>query len=150
MECILDKQWALKIGNARVQKIADYYTEKGYLTIINPSNHVGPDIIIVSLPDGIVTKVIEVTNYGKAEYYVSNEKLKRYIDSLLYFRGIKNVELELIISYEKNLSLKQCQELKNNRITVKVFGKQDLPEQKAKKLEEVIDKIQWFKVFNFK
>ena len=132
LECILDNQRALEIGDFRVQKIATDYMSQGYLTIINPSNHVGPDIIIVSLPDGIVTKVIEVTNYGKAEYYVGNERFKRYVNSLLYFRRIKNVELELIISYEKNLSLKQYRELQNNGITVRVLGKQDLPEQKQK------------------
>jgi len=127
MECILDKQWALKVGDARVQKIADCYTEKDYLTIINPRNHVGPDVIVISIPDGVIRKVMEVTNYGKAEYYVSNERLKRYIDSLTYFRKIKDAELELVISFKENLSSEQYQQLENKGINVRVVGAQDQP-----------------------
>jgi hypothetical protein len=121
----------LKLGDARVQKIAAYYKDQGYLTITNPANHIGPDIIVISLPDGIIRKVIEVTNYVKPQIYVNNERLKRYIDSLLYFRNIANVELELVVSYKDNLSPEQHQHLEQIGIRVKVVGEQDQPQEEV-------------------
>jgi hypothetical protein len=130
-EYFLDKQHALKIGDARVQKIAASYRKLGYFVITNPSNHEGADIIIIALPDGRVRKVIECTNYKKPEYYIGPDRLDRYIKTLTAFKGIEGVELELVVSFMENLSFNQYNELKTNGINVKVEGPQDLPEQYA-------------------
>jgi hypothetical protein len=132
MEYILDNQRALRVGDARVQKIASLYRQLGYLVWINPSNHQGVDLIIISTRDGRIKKVIEITNYSKKEYYVGNERFKRYMDSLTFYKDIEGIEMQLFISYRENLSMNQYQILKKYGIIVNVVGKQDLPTNESK------------------
>jgi hypothetical protein len=99
----------------------------GYLVITNIGNHEGPDIIIVSLPDGRIKKVIEVTNYNNPKQIISWDNFNRYLGTLGYFESIRGIELELVVSYLSNLNAEQLLECEKLRIRVNAVGEQDQP-----------------------
>jgi hypothetical protein len=125
-----DNKWSVEVGRARVLKIANRYRDLGYLVITNDANHSGADLIIISLPEGRIKKVIEVTNYKRPNEYMDDNRVERYIGSLTNFEDIDGIELELVVSFLENLTAKQLIELKKNSIQVHVEGSQDLPENK--------------------
>jgi hypothetical protein len=126
-EVIHDNLWSVKIGEARVSKLANQYRTLGYFVIENSKNHEGVDLIIISTPNGKITKVIEVTNYKKPEYFLDNTRFNRYVDTLISFSVIDGIELELVVSFKENLSYNQVMALRRNNINVHVEGPQDLP-----------------------
>jgi hypothetical protein len=127
MENIHDNLWSVKVGEARVNKLANQYRELGYFVIENSANHEGVDLIIISTPEGRIKKVIEVTNYKKPQYFVDAKRFDRYVITLTAFECIEGIELELVVSYLENLSVTQLKELKRNNINIHVEGAQDLP-----------------------
>lgn len=127
-EQIKDQPWAVSIGAIRTRKIARQYQELGYLVISNPENHEGADVIIISLPDGRIRKVIECSNFREKKFHMDNDRVDRYIANLTYFEGIEGVELELIVTYMDNLSAGQLLDLKNH-IKVTALGYQDTEEK---------------------
>ena len=122
----------LRIGSARVTKIARMYEELGYKVILNTGNHEGPDIIIVSSADGRIRKIIEVTNYNNPKQIISWDNFNRYLGTLGYWESIRSIELELIVSYISNLSGDQLQECNRLGIIVNAVGPQDQPEDENK------------------
>ena len=72
-----DNKRMVEIGKARVNKIANKYHDLGYLVIENDANHSGADLIIVSLPDGKIKKIIEVTNYKRPDEYIDDNRLRK-------------------------------------------------------------------------
>ena len=128
-EQIRDNRRALKVGNARVLKLATEYERLGYMVLPNLGKHEGADLLVISLPDGRIRKAIEVTNFERPDEYIANPRLDRYINDLVFFKAIEGIELELVVSYLENLSEKQLTLLKEYGIKVKVAGEQDLPEE---------------------
>jgi hypothetical protein len=112
------------IGDRRVQKIAKEYSDIGHLVIVNPSNHEGVDLVIISSPLGKILKVIESTNYAKTSY-VCKESFERYLGTLGYFRDLEDVQKELIVSFRNNLNTRQWNMCTENNIKVVVVGHQD-------------------------
>jgi hypothetical protein len=43
-----------------------------------------------------------------------------------YFQSIKDIELEIVVSFKENINARQLEELKSHHIQVKVIGYQDL------------------------
>lgn len=123
----------IDIGKVRVLKIANEYKKQGYLVIANPDNHAGADLIIISLPDGHIRKVIEVTNWKRPNEFFKKDRLDTTVDHLTYFADIEGVELELVVSYIENLNHEQQQELKRCNVKVSLVGAQDQPEEKEVK-----------------
>jgi hypothetical protein len=112
------------IGDRRVQKIAKEYIDLGHLVIVNPSNHEGVDLVIISSPLGKILKVIESTNYAKTSY-VCKDTFERYLNTLGYFRELEDVQKELIVSFRNNLNTRQWNMCIENNIKVVVVGHQD-------------------------
>jgi hypothetical protein len=112
------------IGDRRVQKIAKEYSEIGHLVIVNPSNHEGVDLVIISSPLGKILKVIESTNYAKTSY-ICKESFERYLGTLGYFKDLEDVQKELIVSFRNNLNTRQWNMCTENNIKVVVVGHQD-------------------------
>lgn len=125
-----DNPWSVEVGRTRVLKIANRYRDLGYMVVTNDANHSGADLIIISIPDGRIKKVIEVTNYKRKNEYMDDPRVQRYIDSLTFFNDIEGVELEFVVSYIENLTAKQYREMKRNNIHVHEEGEQDLPQDK--------------------
>ena len=105
-------------GKVKVNKIAEQYRKSGYMVLVNPTTGAGVDLIIVSLPNGKIVKAIEVTNYSKARYHINPKKFRRYVKELSFFKAIKDIQLELVVSYKENLDAGQHEELKKNAIKV--------------------------------
>jgi hypothetical protein len=126
-EQVKDRKSNLQVGDDRVLRLGVDYENEGYLVVGNTKNHEGPDLLLFSIPDGKLRKVIECTNFAKPEYHIGDAKLSRYINSLCYFKGIKGIELELVVSYKENLSGTQREELEDYDIKVTVIGSQDPP-----------------------
>jgi hypothetical protein len=93
---------------------------------MNPSTSPDVDLIIVTVPDGRIRKVIEVTNYARPDEKIDDVRFERYVNSLTYFEDIEGIELELVVSYLDNLTSTQIKELQRCNIHVNVMGKQDL------------------------
>ncbi len=113
------------IGNRRVHRLAEEYRKLGLLVVTNPTNHEGPDLILISSPDGRIVKVMESTNYARPEEYVCSETFKRYLDGLNYFDSILGIEKVIVVSFRTNLLRTQWQKCRENGITVEVVGRQD-------------------------
>lgn len=128
-EEIVDNRKSIAIGRVRVLNLARRYQDLGYLVIGNWDTHEGVDLIIISLPNGKIWKVIESTNFKEPYEKIADNRLLRYINSLDYFDGIEGIQKELIVSYLDNLTAAQLEELKQHRITVTAVGSQD--KQKA-------------------
>jgi hypothetical protein len=117
---------SLAIGNIRLRKLALKYQELGYKVLMNPSTSPDVDLIIITVPDGRIRKVIEVTNYARPDEKIDDVRFERYVNSLTYFEDIEGIELELVVSYLDNLTSTQIKELQRCNIHVNVMGKQDL------------------------
>ena len=126
-EYIRDRRSSLLIGDDRVLRLARDYENKGFLVFANSKNHEGPDLIVISVPEGRVVKVIESTNYERPEEYIAAKTFSRYIDSLCYFKGIEDVELELVVSFFENVSNAQYLELQEHDIKLVIENHQDGP-----------------------
>ena len=124
-ERIKDKQHNIKVGAIRVIRLTLQYEALGYLVCPIIKSHEGVDMIVISLPDGRIRKVIEVTNWNE-KWVMPWDKLRRYITVLTHFQSIEGVEMELVVSYEYNISPQQREELKRSHIRLNVMGKQDL------------------------
>ena len=115
----------VKIGEKRVQRLKIEYELQGYFVITNLNFNCGVDIIIMDKTTGKVFKVIESTNYGKPQYYISPKKFKRYIDSLNKFNVLPDVTKEIVVSFKENLSKNQVKKLRKEGIRIRVIGGQD-------------------------
>ena len=115
----------IKTADRRINKLQAEYTERGYLVLINKNFNSGVDLIIILRKTGTVKKVIEATNYKAKWEYISDEKLDRYINSLKFFDQLPNVEKELVVSFEDNLREDQIKKLGQNKINLKIVGRQD-------------------------
>jgi hypothetical protein len=120
-----DREENLKTADRRIERLQQEYTERGYLVLINKNFNAGVDLIIILRKTGTVKKVIEATNYKAKWEYISDEKLGRYINSLKFFDQLPNVEKELVVSFEDNLTDDQIKRLGQNKINVKIVGRQD-------------------------
>lgn len=120
-----DTQENIKIGAIRVIRFRKKYEDSGCKVISNVRSHEGPDLVIIHLPDGVIFKIIEVTNWDRSSH-LADARLLRFIDSLVYFKGIEGIQLEVIFSYPENLTLKQKEEFESHGIKVTIVGKQDL------------------------
>ena len=116
---------AVAIGDRRVENLGREYRERGYFVITNKNYGSGVDLIIIVKDTGQVVKTIESTNYKAIWEYISDEKLERYISSLNQFDVLPNVEKELVVSYEDNLTEQQLKKLGASSIDVRIIGKQD-------------------------
>lgn len=114
-----------KIADRRLRKLEEEYSERGCLVLINKNFNAGVDLIVILRKTGTVKKVMEATNYKAKWEYISDEKLERYINSLNFFDQLPNVEKELVVSFEDNLTDDQIKKLGQNRINVKIVGRQD-------------------------
>jgi hypothetical protein len=125
-EQIRDIIKSIHIGEIRVIRLCLEYEESGFLVVGNTKNHEGVDILVISLPDGRIRKAIECTNFARPDEHIPNPRLQRYINYLCYFQGIKDIELEIVVSFKENINARQLEELKEHKIQVKVVGHQDL------------------------
>ncbi len=125
-EQIRDQIKSIRIGEIRVIHQALEYEKQGYLTVGNTKNHEGVDLLIVSIPDGRISKAIECTNFARPDEHIPNPRMLRYINYLCYFQSIKDIELEIVVSFKENINARQLEELKSHHIQVKVIGYQDL------------------------
>jgi len=126
MEQIKDNRTSLAIGAVRVLRLAEEYEKLGYLVLTNPETHSGVDLVIISLPDGRIHKVIEVTNWKDGHWKMDSDRFDRYVASLTYFEIIDGIELEMVVTSLDNLTAKQADELKKNHIHVTVRPVQDV------------------------
>jgi hypothetical protein len=126
MEQIKDNRTSLAIGAVRVLRLAEEYEKLGYLVLTNPETHSGVDLVIISLPDGRIQKVIECTNWKDGHWKMDSDRFERYVASLTYFEVIDGIELELVLTSLDNLTAKQADELKKNHIHVTVRPVQDV------------------------
>ena len=120
-----EREENLRIADRRIERLQQEYTERGYLVLINKNFNAGVDLIVILRKTGTVKKVIEATNYKAKWEYISDEKLGRYINSLKFFDQLPNVEKELVVSFEDNLTDDQIKRLGQNKINVKIVGRQD-------------------------
>jgi hypothetical protein len=111
-------------GNKRVFRLKAEYEKLGWKVVINPSNHEGPDLILISNPEGKIVKVIESTNYARTSN-VHKDNFKRYVETLDYFDFIIDIEKILVISFRENLSPSQWRICIDHHIKVEVLGFQD-------------------------
>lgn len=125
-EQIRDNIRSIHIGEIRVIRLSLEYQESGFLVVGNTANHEGVDLLVISLPDGRIRKAIECTNYGRPDEHIPNPRLLRYINYLCYFQSIKDIELEIVVSFKENINARQLEQLKEHKIQVKVVGHQDL------------------------
>jgi hypothetical protein len=137
-----DTQANIMTGAIRVIRLRMKYEDLGYKVISNIRSHEGPDLIAIHLPDGRIWKVIEATNWNK-KGHLSDARLLRLIDSLVYFKGIQGIQLEVVFSYLENLSAKQKEEFESNGIRVTILGSQDLDYNLVKDYFEEEDVNGW-------
>lgn len=76
----------------------------GYEVLWNKNFGTGVDAIAIK--KGIISWVIESTNYGSKEEYMQDRTFNRYVNSLNWFKTLDegHVKRQLVVSYEENLS----------------------------------------------
>jgi hypothetical protein len=117
-------------GQRRVNRIATEYREKGFFVIVNSNVNHGVDLLVLDANTGKLVEVAESTNYRKEQYFISEEKLKRYITSLNDYDRLPNVRKRLYVSFLSNVvsehvSQKTLDWLNRSKIEIFVCGGQD-------------------------
>ena len=117
-------------GQRRVNRIATEYREKGFFVIVNSNVNHGVDLLVLDAFTGKLIEVAESTNYGKERYFISEEKLKRYITSLNEYDVLPSVRKRLYVSFLSNVVSEHVSEetlewLHRSKIEILVCGGQD-------------------------
>jgi hypothetical protein len=118
------------VGQRRVDRIATEYREKGFFVIVNSNVNHGVDLLVFDCYTGKLVEVAESTNYGKERYFISNEKLERYITSLNEYDELPNVRKRLYVSFLSNVISEHVSQetldwLHKSKIEIFVCGGQD-------------------------
>lgn len=130
LESKLRREDAWVVGMRRVNKIAEEYRAKGFFVLVNENFKSGVDMLVFDVISGRLVEVGECTNYSRADEWICEERMVRYISSLNVFDSVPNVKKKLYVSYSTNavnghVRKETLQWLRESRIKIVECGGQD-------------------------
>lgn len=107
-------------GQKRVEALRKIYELQGYFVQTNEDFKTGVDVMAFDKQTGKIKKVVECTNYkkyyGPKQVRILPDKFERYVESLNKWDALPDVEKELHVSFDSNLTEEQKKILEQNNI----------------------------------